>query len=106
MKVVDPAADFDKPVKIKPKQEELLDAGTQPVEVIDGFIRAKFLKPHHDLEKSGRRNIGLEFSFPVSDEHSGFIPKKIEEAYDWLVKTGNKSAQVTGVAMQRVTVVF
>lgn len=89
------------------KQADLIKAPEEPVKpkaVQAGFMLATFVKPHFDREKGDQRIIGFDLSFPLTDDHEGFIPKEVEEMWEVLGDDGAKLIGRIAVAPHTVEI--
>lgn len=90
-----------------PQQAELLAApeeATRPIAVQNGRMLATYVGLGLERDKDGGKLIHLDFSLQLGEEHDGHLPGKIKEAYDWIVSSGNKAAQIVGIPAQTIDV--
>lgn len=91
-KPLDPAEDFDKPVK-KPEQLAM-DAGNQesdqPQPIQHGKMLAQFVQVVMEKEEDGTRYLGFEFSFPLTLQHEkdGHLPGEVVDEWKHIRKSG------------------
>ena len=85
------------------QQEKLLDteAPEVPKAVRNGQMFVKFVRVKLDSDDDGRR-LGLEISFPLTDEHNGMLPKQIKHALDFIKEGGAKLVRVTEIPPQSI----
>jgi hypothetical protein len=80
------------------RQASLLPAdGSAPLKpptVLEGKMMENFVGPHYALIE-GERYVDLEFSFPLTPEHKGMMPRSVEEAWNFLERNG--STKVLGI---------
>lgn len=102
-KVVKKAKEAGIPIEAQPAtQPELLDVPAQPKAVRNGCIMMQYLEPKY-REGEDERLLTLHLSFPLSEDHAGHLPKKIEEAWRFMIESGDKMHVVTGVRPQSMT---
>jgi hypothetical protein len=93
------------------QQEAQLDDGlkadnpeaSRPLAVRDGQMLATYVAPHYRLGKNDEHIVEMEFSFPLTKEHKGMLPRGVGEA--WKMSSDRyPSIDVNEVPAQTVTV--
>ncbi len=101
---LDPVEDFDTPVRQQP-----LIPGTDkpaiPSAVRGRMMMCTYVKPHYALTKDDRL-VGLEISFPLTDEHRDLLPKSVCDEWNHLKRSSSKRIVNIDVPAQTVEIRF
>ena len=78
-----------------------VEAPEVPKAVRNGQMFVKFVRAKLDKEKEVR-TLGLEISFPLTEEHDGLLPKQAKHAWDFIEEGGAKLVRVTEIPRQSI----
>lgn len=67
-------------------------------------MMATFVKPHYERPAKGAALIGLDFSFPLTSDHEGLLPKEIEEGWQIVIRKSCDKFRVSSVDAQTVRI--
>lgn len=67
-----------------------------PVAVQNDRMHATYLGLGLEREKD-QRLVHLDFSFPLEAVHNGYLPRKVKDAWEYLLSSKNKMIQILGV---------
>jgi hypothetical protein len=84
------------------KQQELLASPEEvklPKAVQNGLMLATYVGLGLERDKDNSKLIHLDWSFPITDEHERYLPKRVKQAYEWLRESGNPLVQVSDLPM-------
>lgn len=78
--------------------ELLADAAeaTAPLPVQNNRLHATYIGLGLERDKD-QRLVHLDFSFPLATEHNGHLPKKVKDAWDYLIASKNKLIQISAI---------
>jgi hypothetical protein len=75
----------------------------KPPTVVGDRVLAEFVKPHFSID-TGTRFCALEFSFALTKDHKGKLPKVVEEAWKYVEKRTSKGVVDIEIADQVIDV--
>lgn len=67
-----------------------------PIAVQNDRMHATYLGLGLEREKD-QRLVHLDFSFPLELVHNGYLPRKVKDAWEYLISSKNKMIQILGV---------
>lgn len=99
-----PAPEPNPPTEEQQDQQELPGVtGEKQSTVQDKKFLAEYVRPHFTVEED-ERYCALEFSFALTKEHKGKLPKGVEEAWRFVEKGGRKGVVGIDFPDQRIDV--
>lgn len=88
------------------QQASLIAAGDSPLKpmaVRQGKMLATYVAPRYGQKENGDRFVDLEFSFPLTDEHEGHVPRSV---WHWRgqILDGAGSPKIVGIEVRDQTI--
>lgn len=77
--------DGSAPADAKPTLPGMEDA-LKPMVIREGKMLVDYVRPHYVKDDAGSNFIELEFSFPIANEHAGYLPKSVDTCWKFLNK--------------------
>lgn len=101
---LDPSEDFDKGTKKEPEsQPELLNIPKQSTPAVQhDRMSAHFIGFQAKRTKNRDRVVTMKFSLELEEEHSGRIPREIEDEWKHFKRGGIKTTTPDGIPTQNV----
>jgi hypothetical protein len=102
--VVEVAGDEGEPLQAPLISEADMPPVVEADPIQNGRVAATYVGMSLDRGKKGEKMVLLEFSFVLTAAHAFHVPKRLSDAYAWLVGEDNKSIQVSHIEPQTVDV--